>query len=84
MKPGSASALTSTATTTDMQWQGVALNELSDEQLDAAEAYMINAVEKTRDHYQLMVDGYRALGLERQRRLGDEILPRRPDNRTLN
>jgi len=67
-----------------MKFQGSDLIDLTDAELDAAEVYMINAVEKTRDHYQLMVDGYRAVGLERQRRLGDEILPRRPDNRTLN
>lgn len=67
-----------------MKFQGSDLASLTDAELDAAEVYMINAVEKTRDHYQLMVDGYRAVGLERQRRLGDEILPRRPDNRTLN
>lgn len=67
-----------------MKFQGSDLIDLTDAELDAAEVYMINAVEKTRDHYQLMVDGYRAVGLERQRRLGDEILPCRPDNRTLN
>lgn len=67
-----------------MKWKGIALDELSEEQLDAAEAYMINAVQTTLGHYTTMVEGYRALGLERQRRLGDEILPRRPDNRTLN
>lgn len=44
-----------------MKFQGSDLIDLTDAELDAAEVYMINAVEKTRDHYQLMVDGYRAV-----------------------
>lgn len=67
-----------------MKWKGIDLAEMSEAQLDRAEADMIDAVHEALGSYNTMVEGYRALGLERQRRLGDEILPRRPDNRTLN
>jgi len=67
-----------------MKWKGIDLTAMTEAQLDAAEADMIAAVHEALGSYNTMVGSYRALGLERQRRLGDEILPRRPDNRTLN
>lgn len=67
-----------------MKWKGIDLAEMSEAQLDRAEADMIAAVHEALGSYNTRVGDYRALGLERQRRLGDEILPRRPDNRTLN
>lgn len=67
-----------------MKWKGIDLTAMTDAQLDAAEADMITAVHEALGSYNTTVGNYRTLGMERQRRLGDEILPRRPDNRTLN
>lgn len=67
-----------------MQWQGVRPQDMTQEQLDAAQEYTVDAIEKAAAQYSLLMIGFEELRAEYERREGLADKADQDPNRTLN